>query len=139
VSGPNAVDVQLRANAGGLPGTVLETFHFDNLGTFGNPNPPVIATSTLHPLLLDGEQYWITASASDLTDIAWNLNSIKDVGPHAISQNGEPFTVATDDRGAFRVDASSNAVPEPASLTMLGLGALGFAGYAWRRRKKAAA
>jgi hypothetical protein len=40
---------------------------------------------------------------------------------------------------AIRVDASSNAVPEPASLTMLGLGALGFAGYAWRRRKKAAA
>jgi hypothetical protein len=31
------------------------------------------------------------------------------------------------------------AVPEPASLTMLGIGAVSLMGYAWRRRKKAAA
>jgi hypothetical protein len=35
--------------------------------------------------------------------------------------------------------ASFNLVPEPASLTLLGLGALGMAGYGWRRRKSAAA
>jgi hypothetical protein len=74
-SGPNAVDVQLRADAGGKPGAVLESFHLENLGILGLPNPPVIATSALHPLLLAGQQYWVTASASDVTDIGWNFNS----------------------------------------------------------------
>jgi hypothetical protein len=33
----------------------------------------------------------------------------------------------------------STATPEPASLTLLGSGAAGLAGYGWRRRKRATA
>jgi hypothetical protein len=35
-------------------------------------------------------------------------------------------------------DRAATAAPEPASLTLLGLGALGLLGYGWRRRQQAA-
>lgn len=34
---------------------------------------------------------------------------------------------------------TTTATPEPASLTLLGFGAVGLLGYGWRRRKRAAA
>jgi hypothetical protein len=34
---------------------------------------------------------------------------------------------------------AATAAPEPASLTLLGLGALGLLGYGWRKRRQAAA
>jgi hypothetical protein len=35
--------------------------------------------------------------------------------------------------------AAATAAPEPASLTLLGIGALGLLGYGWRKRKPAQA
>jgi hypothetical protein len=37
-----------------------------------------------------------------------------------------------------QADFREQAVPEPASLTLLGIGMMGFLGYRWRRRQLAA-
>jgi hypothetical protein len=39
----------------------------------------------------------------------------------------------------LQIGPAATAAPEPASLTLLGIGALGLLGYGWRRRKQAAA
>jgi hypothetical protein len=40
---------------------------------------------------------------------------------------------------SFEVASAVSGVPEPSTLTLLGLGSLGLLGYGWRRRKQAAA
>jgi hypothetical protein len=47
--------------------------------------------------------------------------------------NDDGMVTATPD--TLVVIAPTTATPEPASLTLLGLGVAGVAGYAWRRRR----
>jgi hypothetical protein len=42
------------------------------------------------------------------------------------------------DTGTFTATLGTPAAPEPTSLTLLGIGAVGIIGYGWRRRKRAA-
>jgi hypothetical protein len=140
VSGPNEVVVTLRADAGGKPGAVLESFTFNGqMGNFGNFNPPLVADSVLHPLLEAGMPYWLIAEPGDpSTWAAWNLNSIGATGPRAISQAGGPFSVQTDTLATFEITGTPfvPTVPEPSSLALLSLGGLALAG--WRRWRKRA-
>jgi hypothetical protein len=50
-----------------------------------------------------------------------------------------PFLAGSLDDVAPLSGAGSNSAPEPASLTLLGIGVAGVVGYAWRRRKNARA
>jgi hypothetical protein len=50
--------------------------------------------------------------------------------------DGTPVTGVTFDSGL--TFGPTIATPEPASLTLLGIGTAGFAGYGWRRRRRSA-
>ena len=134
--GPNELDLLLAADfAGrpGVPGVVIEAFHFSNaMGPFGQNNPPLAADSVLRPLLVEGTRYWIVASVGPPTFAAWNFNSTGDVGPYARFQAGEWLPV-NGTRGAYRVSGTV-VIPEPATLPLLGVGCLGLLVYSWRRR-----
>jgi hypothetical protein len=122
VTGANSIDLALRTDAAGVPGATLESFHFGSLGPFGTNNPPLVATSVLHPLLMAGTQYWLTMSTPTTTTwAAWNLNSIGDTGPVYTLDNGSFFSAGTNTRGAFRVQGVAAAVPESSPLVLAGV------------------
>jgi hypothetical protein len=140
ISGTNTATIILTADAGGKPGATIESFTANNLPQFGTTgNSPETLNSTLHPLLQAGTQYWVVASAASPTLDEWNLNSTADFGLHGTNTNGAGFVTDNDSRGAFEVTGTLTqavAVPEPSTLALLGLGALGLVGYRWRRRRQ---
>ena len=130
---PNELDVSLRAESGGLPGAVLESWTFTTLGPEGSANPPLTALSVLHPALQAGTEYWLVADLPEpSTEIAgWNTNSIGDLGPVSFNTDlagWEPAATLT--RGAFEIDGTPT-VPEPMSLVLVGSGLVAVV----RRRK----
>jgi hypothetical protein len=147
-SGLNQLDVTLAASdGGGLPGTTLETFHFANaMGPLGSNNPPLVANSTLHPLLSEGMRYWVIASASGATSAAWNFNSTGGIGLTAGRTNGGPWSLDNVQplQGALRVSGTPGpgpeppAVPEPSALALLAAGTLGVGAWRCARRPLAA-
>jgi hypothetical protein len=118
VSGPTQdAQVQLRADNGGLPGAVIETFQFTNLPQISAVyEPPTTEASTAHPVLQAGQEYWLIASAIDGDEDVWQMNTTGDLGLHAQSDDGAPFVGESGTRGAFRVEGT--AVPEPCTTSL---------------------
>ena len=54
------------------------------------------------------------------------------------TDGGNTFLGPTGNTGSAGIEGVATAAPEPASLTLLGIGIPGIAGYGWRRRKLAA-
>jgi MYXO-CTERM domain-containing protein len=143
-SGANEIDLRLYNTVGGQPGTVLEAVHasgqMPHLGDFGSGHL-VEFDSALHPLLQAGGTYWLVPFASGDTAAGWNENTQGASGPFAQSLEVEPtsWSVITFPRGAFDVNGTPSPAPEPSSIALAGVGLVGVAGYAWRRRRKPAA
>ena len=126
---PNELDVWVMSDSGGLPGAVLESFHFtDAMGSFGWHNPILSADSVVRPSLTGGATYWLAASVPTVTCAAWNWSVYTESGDSAGRHSGG-WALDTYDRhhGAFRITATelgADVIPEPATLSLLALGGL---------------
>ena len=129
--GTNLLNVSLRADNSGAPGSIIESFLVSGLPTDIAGIRSV--NSALHPTLQSGTSYWIVMApgASDSSGCwpkNWGLSGTVAYGP------GSSWTVGEDYANIFRVSGSA-VVPEPSSLMAMfaGLGSLG--GILRRRRR----
>jgi hypothetical protein len=121
--------------------SVLVRVDFLNPSFFGNNIPPNLfdpITGAVNSGLLLSMDFRtlndVPFSSANASDMFWDGTALfaRDIGTHN-GQTGPDFQFQTDANAVFQV----NVVPEPATLTLFGLGLLGSAA-ARRRQKKAA-
>jgi hypothetical protein len=128
----DTINVALHADAGDKPGATLESWSIPGgtVGPFGTNNPPIVLISLLQPLLIAGDQYWLTAGSPITSAYVWNFNSTGANADHANStDNGATWFIGPSGfftPGAFEVDGTASVnTPEPSSILLL---LTGFAG-----------
>jgi hypothetical protein len=127
--GTGPLDILIAEDDGGVPGNVLRTLA-KNVNATGKQ---VLAAADDGSLMLNANSiYWVIADGKDTFDGSWNFNSIGDVGDTAGRTDNGPWNLRPDDdRYALRVEG--RLVPEPATLSLLGLGAMGLLALGRRR------
>ena len=123
---PGDVLFKFYADAGNSLGTLLESITVTVNNSFGSPgvSSGLASGSTI---LTAGQNYWLIAEAFSGVNTPWNRNNIGDVG-NLHWTNGS--ISSGDEAGVFRINA--NAVPEPETLILFGLG---LAGLGFHKRK----
>jgi len=122
-NGPNQADVFLMSDSGGLPSSVIESWHLTGLPALCGPCPLTTIASVSNPVLSAGDAYWVVASGGEQTFDLWSFtltgNSFSPFATKDI-QNGVDSGWLLDTvngrQGALVV--SGAAVPEPTSWTL---------------------
>ncbi len=135
--GPDLVHLDLRADAGGNVGEVLESTTASGVIPWFVHAEPMTATFSGTTVLREGETYWLSLRTEETDAVgAWASNIIGDYGLHAFQLNGEGWNPSYGDptdqftqRAVFRINGT--AVPAPGT----GVLALLAGGTVCRRRR----
>jgi hypothetical protein len=124
MAGYYPVDIALLSDLGGLPGAVLETYHISSMSNpYSTNNPPITLPSQTHPVLADGNQYWLQVALSPSTSFEqswWDERTTPASGESASEYpftNGGNWTIGSAGTGAFKV--LGHEVPVSVSATSL--------------------
>ncbi len=145
--GANNLAISIRADNNGSPtGTLLETIVTHPTGI---PSSYVVVNyqSSLNPVLVGGDYYWLTLEPADLNVSNRGNNGVFDWGSSSMGGYAgyHEFDFVTDDWFNWRTHASpivpafrveGTAVPEPGTIWLLVAGA-GFVGLrGWRKAQR---
>lgn len=124
LGGSGALSIGFYADSGNDVGAELASWSITASGqtTYTLDAPAGIA-------LVQNSKYWVGLIAQDDSYLAWNYAVTPVQGRYAVNYDLQNGTVSGE-QSAFRVD--TQAVPEPASMAALGLGAAAF----FRRRRR---